>query len=328
MNKYIRIKTQKMATTLHPKPVLKWVGGKSKIMDVILNAYPRKISDYYEPFVGGGSVLIAVLSAQKAGNITITGKVVAGDANVDLIDMYRAIKSQPDDLIEALSVLVSDFASAAADDRSALFYESRGAFNELCRRRDTKTFIKKSALFIFLNKTCFRGIYRTGPNGFNVPYGNPKTLTATTIFDESNLRAVSDLFQNVEFRAESFEVTLGKCVVKPGDFVYMDPPYVPVSKSSFVGYTRDGFGEALHTALFKMCADFGHLGVQFAMSNSHAVLSATDTFNDPSKFSVREVLCRRAINSRDPASQCLEVLISGQCPESGLSPRRIQSQSP
>ena len=162
--------------------------------------------------------------------------------------------------------------------------------------------VKGTAMLIFLNKTCFRGVYREGPNGFNVPFGhykNPK------IFDSEHLETVSELVQGVVFARAAFADSLSG--IRPGSFAYLDPPYAPANTTSFVGYTEDGFDEKNHKHLFKMCDDLARDGVSLVMSNADVPLVRTNFPED--RYSTTVISCRRAINSKNPASRANEVIV-------------------
>jgi DNA adenine methylase len=154
-------------------------------------------------------------------------------------------------------------------------------------------------MFMFLNKTCFRGVYREGPNGFNVPYGHYKTTPTLMSLDE--LMGVSELIRNVEFRQCDFREAFKN--VGKGDFVYLDPPYAPETKTSFVGYTKDGFGLKDHEDLFELTKNSG---ADFVMSNAKVDL-VTEVFSD---YNIKELQARRAIHSKKPDSTTTEVLVS------------------
>jgi DNA adenine methylase len=152
---------------------------------------------------------------------------------------------------------------------------------------------------IFLNRTCFRGLYREGPRGFNVPFGHYKN---PAICDEANILAVSALIQGVVFRCQSFEASLAEATEDA--FVYLDPPYVPEFATSFVGYTADGFPGTSHAALFTIVKD---LPCPFLLSNANVAL-VREAF-PPTEFQVDVVSARRAIHSKEPGSKTEEVLI-------------------
>jgi DNA adenine methylase len=258
------------------KPLLKWVGGKTQILDSLLEIIPMEIENYHEPFVGGGSVLFAILSTRK-----INGKVYAYDLNKQLIKFYKDVQENPEELYREILKL-EEFKTSEED-----YYRLRKEYNV------TPT----SALFLFLNKTCFRGLYRIGPNGFNVPFGNYKN---PTLVSKVHLFRISELIQNVEFIHQDFEKTFEN-IDKEKDFVYIDPPYVPENKKSFTKYTKIDFDETKHEKLFHLTKELK----KFILSNSN-VDFVKEKFKD---YTIQEILCRRAINSKNPESKTLEVLI-------------------
>jgi DNA adenine methylase len=284
------------------KPFLKWVGGKTQIIKHVMDAFPAEIEEYHEPFLGGGSVLLACLASGR-----VKGTVYASDLNPHLIGLYKHIQSEPDAFIREVQVLVKEFSECTGTlvDRGAktkeeatspesYYFWTRSKFNS------SEDGIKKSAMFLFLNKTCFRGVYREGPHGFNVPFGNYKN---PSILDETHIREVSKLIQGVVFTACHFTESLKR--VKQGDFVYLDPPYAPQDSKSFVSYTSSGFGLEDHVTLFKTCK-----GLNFVMSNAD-VLLVKEEFPEP-LFVTRVISCRRAINSKEPDSKTNEVLITSK----------------
>jgi DNA adenine methylase len=159
-----------------------------------------------------------------------------------------------------------------------------------------------AALLLFLNKTCFRGIYREGPNGFNVPYGHYKK---PSIVDEHQLMEMSDLIKYVEFRCCSFDECLTN--VEKGDFVYLDPPYVPETATSFVGYTKDGFKLENHKTLFEICKSLSNKKVILVMSNADVQLVRDSFVEDV--YDITTLSCKRTINSKKPQSTTNEVLV-------------------
>ncbi len=294
------------------KPFLKWVGGKTQIIDEVIKHFPKEIENYHEPFLGGGSVLLALLDSVKRGDIYVSGTVYASDINSNLIGLYRTIQSNPDALIQEVRILVDEFSRCSGNEinrnpitiedamtsSESYYYWVRSRFNSLSL--EEKTMPKGSAMMVFLNKTCFRGMYREGPRGFNVPFGNYKH---PTILDEDHIRNVSHLIQNVVFTTQSFAESLND--VAQGDFVYLDPPYVPESATSFVKYTADGFD--MHMQLFQLCKE---LPCRFLLSNANVSL-VKDAFPSPN-YKTKIISCRRAINSKNPESKTLEVLITNQ----------------
>jgi len=285
------------------KPFIKWVGGKTQIIEDVLGSFPTKINDYHEVFVGGGSVLLSVLSKGLAN-----GKVCAYDLNGSLIALYQNIQTQPDVVHKHLQKMFNEYDKClgtevnrepktlkeAKQSKENYYYWMRKKFNS--NKEETP---QRSAMFMFLNKTCFRGVYREGPNGFNVPYGHYKTTP--TILTKKELSKVSDLIKDVHFRQCDFREAF-KEIVK-GDFVYVDPPYAPETKTSFVGYTKDGFGIEDHKDLFNLTKTSG---ADFVMSNAKVDM-VTNTFSD---YNIKDVKARRAINSKNPESTTTEVLVS------------------
>jgi DNA adenine methylase len=292
------------------KPVIKWVGGKTQIIDDVIKSFPNKMDNYHELFTGGGSVLIALLQNIENKKITVKNKIYAYDLNETLIHIYKNIQKNPDKLIIDIKKLIDDYNSIvdtkknrkpttieeAKSSKESYYYWIRNAFNEMSQDEQNST--NGSAHFIFLNKTCFRGLYREGPHGFNVPYGNYKS---PEIINEEHIKNISKLIKNVEFICSDFEDSIKN--VKKHDFMYADPPYVPENAKSFVGYTSDGFKLEKHKVLFDLLKKNN-----FVMSNSDTDL-VKNSFNDKEKFDIKIISCRRAINSKKPDSKTNEVLI-------------------
>ena len=295
------------------KPFLKWVGGKTQIIDDVIALFPREMNNYHEPFLGGGSVLLALLTTTA---IKVKGKIYASDLNSNLIALYKNIQSNPDNIIEEVKKLSTEFAECKGTtvDRKITSIESytntapesyyfwiRSRFNALTKEKRTE--VAASAMLLFMNKTCFRGVYREGPNGFNVPFGNYKN---PTIIDEEHIKAVSALIKDVIFTNASFTDSLSKLVTD--DFAYLDPPYAPVNDKSFVSYTADGFGQKNHEALFTLCANMRSKNVKMLMSNADVAVVRTAFPSPP--YITKIISCRRAINSSKPDSKTNEVLIT------------------
>ena len=289
------------------KPFLKWVGGKTQIMDQVMETFPGAMVNYHEPFLGGGSVLLEFLTRVQSGVIRLSGKVYASDLNSILIGLYKHIQSEPENLIKEVQTLVQEFSGCAGsevnrDARSideALTSQESYYFWTRMRFNASGPGIQKSAMFLFLNKTCFRGVYREGPRGFNVPFGNYKN---PSVLDEGHILQVSKLIQGVVFTVRHLKDSLEK--VSSGDFVYMDPPYAPKDAKSFVAYTSSGFGASDHSLLFDTCKG---LPAGLTMSNADVPL-VRDAFKEP-RYTTRVISCRRAINSKEPDSKTNEVLI-------------------
>jgi DNA adenine methylase len=284
------------------KSPLKWVGGKQQIISNVLELYPKTMNNYHEPFLGGGTVLLSVLSNE---NIHITGKVYASDLNKHIIDFYTLIQTNPEKLIRDTRRLIEEFRQATGDvvNRSPKTLEEAMTSEESYYYWIRSQFNKSptSSMFLFLNKTCFRGVYREGPNGFNVPFGHNKN---PGIIDDEHIRSLSRLIRDVVFTHGSFTDTLQR-VATPDDFVYLDPPYAPENSTSFTSYTVSGFSAEMHNELFRMARE---LPCVFLMSNSDVQL-VRDSFKEP-EFTTRIISCRRAINSKSPESRTNEVLIT------------------
>jgi len=293
----------------HIKPIIKWVGGKTQIIDQVMNEFPNDINNYHELFLGGGSVLLALLEDIKSGKIKVHGKIYAYDFNETLINLYKNIQSNPDMIIKEINELIDDYnninftevnrkptnLSDAKTSQESFYYWVRQSFNKM--KKSEKNSAKGTAYFIFMNKTCFRGVYREGPNGFNVPFGNYKN---PEILNPEHLKEISDLIQGVTFIHSSFEESFKN--VKADDFVYLDPPYAPENDTSFVSYTAGGFTEEQHMNLFETSKKF-----KFLMSNSDVDMVKNE-YTDK-KYTIKIISCKRTINSKKPNSKTNEVLI-------------------
>lgn len=256
-----------------PAPFLKWAGGKRQLLSVLLQRIPS-LTDcrYHEPFLGGGALFFAL---QTRG---LLGKKSArlADINEELINTYKVVQKQVEPLIRLLSCYKND---------SDLFYSMRAV------QPHTLDPIERAARMIYLNKTCFNGLFRENQQGqFNVPFGH---YTSPKICDEVGLRSASMALKKASIEHTSFEELLSN--VKKGDFVYLDPPYVPLNKtSSFVGYTAKGFQKEAHFQVANLVQQLEELEVNVLASNSGAQL----VYELYAKFPKEEVLARRAINSK------------------------------
>ena len=292
------------------KPFIKWVGGKTQIINKVSDLIPKEIKNYHEIFIGGGSVLLHILSNN---NIKVSGTINAYDLNKTLIYVYKNIQSNCNELNEKLKCLMIQLTNLhqletgkgnkkpltsddGDTDQESFYYWTRRCFNKLTD--EEKCSVYGSALFIFLNKTCFRGLYRVGPNGFNVPFGHYKNPQ----IDFKHISNISELIQCVNFEHSSFEESMKNA--SSGDFVYLDPPYAPETSKSFVGYNYDGFDKECHVKLFNLTKE---LKCNFLMSNADVDLVHSN-FPD-SFFDVTVIECKRSINSKKPGSTTNEVLI-------------------
>lgn len=290
------------------KPFIKWVGGKSQILETVLGVMPMEMEDYHELFVGGGSVLFGILKRKREGGITIRGNVNVYDKNEALIWMYKNIKENPEKVHGVLLRVVNEYdgikgmevnrkPESEEDGKSSkesYYYWTRRLYN----KADKKSY-ECSALFIFLNKTCFRGVYREGPNGFNVPYGHYKKTPVFPTLEE--WKVISSILKDVHFEVSDYKDSLKK--VKEGDFVYMDPPYAPETSKSFTSYIVDGFDMKEHKNLFEMTKK---LNSRYLMSNAKVDM-VIGAFDEGQR--IVEVDARRAIHSKKPDTMTKEVLI-------------------
>lgn len=296
------------------KPFLKWVGGKTQIINDVMELFPTTMNNYHEPFVGGGSVLLAFLSYRLNGSINVKGKIFASDLNSNLIGLYKNVQLNPEELIAEIQKLIIEFAKAkgtvvnrkattieeAMTSPESYYFWIRKQFNSLSKEERCST--QASAMLLFMNKTCFRGVYREGPSGINVPFGNYKN---PSILDKEHIRKVSVLIQDVVFTTRSFADALEN--IQKNDFVYLDPPYAPENETSFVSYTSDGFSLDNHKLLFKLCNEMKVKKVKMLMSNANVTL-VQEAFPLES-FKVKIISCRRSINSKKPDAKASEVLI-------------------
>ena len=297
------------------KPFMKWVGGKTQIIHDVITLFPQNMNNYHEPFLGGGSVLLALLTYRANGDIKIHGTICASDLNSNIIGLYKNIQSNHESLINEVNKISVEFSKCkgtivnrkattikeAMTSPESYYFWIRQKFNALST--EERTSVSASAMLLFMNKTCFRGIYREGPNGFNVPFGNYKK---PAILDEDHIRRVSELIKDVVFTSCSFSDALTK--IEKDDFVYLDPPYAPENDTSFVSYTADGFGIENHKSLFKECNDMKAKNVNMLMSNADVAL-VKDAFPSPI-YTTKIISCRRAINSKKPGARTNEVLIT------------------
>jgi DNA adenine methylase len=297
-----------------PRPLLKWVGGKGQIIDKLVKMIPTEINNYYEIFVGGGSFLIMILWARKNNYLVINGDINVYDLNSGLISTYINIKTKTDKLYCKLKKIEDEFNICpyngvvnrhplcyedALTSKESYYYWIRTSYN----KQKSKKSILSSAYFIFLNKTGFRGMYREGPNGFNIPYGNYKN---PKIIDKDELIYISNLLQDVNFNQTDFSKSF-KRIKGENNFIYLDPPYAPENNLSFVGYTKDGFGIEQHIELFDLTKQKSEKNM-IMMSNSNVTLVRDNLPPEDYKYEV--VSCRRAINSKNPGAKTEEVIIT------------------
>lgn len=268
--------------SIAPSPFLKWVGGKGRLLEQIAPHLPTQFETYHEPFVGGGAVFFKLRPSSA----------VISDVNPRLIECYQSIRDRPLELIDRLDA----HRRAHSQDH---YYASRARMNSQADRAP----IDRAALFIYLNKTCYNGLYRENSRGeFNVPMGR---YDAPSVYDAEHLMAVSRSLANVDIRNEPFSEVLDRA--RPGDFVYFDPPYVPVSRTaSFTGYHASGFDAELQSALARLFATLSRRGVYVMLSNSDCPF-VRELYKG---WCIETIMASRAINSRaDARGAVREVLV-------------------
>lgn len=294
------------ATKTSAKPFIKWVGGKSQLLPALISRLPKNLdfsaTTYIEPFIGGGAFFFWLLSNNKPFK-----KVIINDANTALINTYKVIRDMPEELIDTLSAIKEEY--IALDDTSKqkeYYYEKRVLFNS----GDISS-LEKAAYLIFLNKTCFNGLYRVNAKGlFNVPHGS---YSNPLICDPDTIRADSALLQNVEIRNSDFASVLQD--VDEHCFVYFDPPYRPLSEtSSFCSYCEGGFDDNEQQRLAECCRIIAQKGGRWLLSNSDPKgLCPDDCFFDRlyQGFNIQTVQANRMLNANPKKRGKLsELLIS------------------
>ncbi len=290
------------------KPFLKWAGGKGQLLPEIEKYYPfkdGKITKYAEPFVGGGAVLFDILDKYDLKEVYIS------DINAELINTYRIIRSDIDELIYMLTIMQSEFISMDKEHRKEYYLTKRKRFNDLKVNGNESVNIEKAALMIFLNKTCFNGLYRVNKKGlFNVPMGSYKN---PMICDEENLRAVSEKLKNVTIVCGDYRESAN--FIDDRTFVYFDPPYRPITDTaSFTAYTENLFNDEEQIELAKFVDDMDRKGAKIVVSNSDPKNSnIEDNFFDNiySSHKIKRIDATRMINSKSEArGKIKELLIS------------------
>ena len=287
------------------KPFLKWAGGKTQLIEQIKNNLPKIVFKekftYIEPFVGSGAVLFWLLS--EFPNMK---KAVINDINKELIDTYRAIAENPEQLIAILNSLQIEYHALEdqQEAKKAYYYQKRALFNSKCEEK-----VMQSALFIFLNRTCFNGLYRVNSkNEFNVPIGSYKR---PMICDKENILAVSKALQKVEIICGDFEQTIH--YTKENTLFYFDPPYKPLSETSnFNAYAKDNFDDSEQIRLRDFCHKLNNLNHYWILSNSDVrEKDKNNRFFDElyANFEIRRVLAKRCINANPKKRGALNELL-------------------
>jgi DNA adenine methylase len=283
------------------KPFLKWAGGKGQLLDTIKDNFPRElmygeIKKYVEPFIGGGAVFFLVAQFYDFEELYIA------DINKELILAYKTIKNDVESLIDKLEKIKMEYVPLPEDKRKEYFYAVRKKFNKTLKAIDFKSYqpdwVERTAQIIFLNRTCFNGLFRVNSKGeFNVPFGkykNPKIL------DAENLRVVSELLQRAKIKCGDF--TTFEELIDESAFVYFDPPYRPLSEtSSFTSYSQYTFDDNEQVRLANYYLKLSDKGAKLMLSNSDPKnVDQEDNFFDDAYagFVIKRVKASRNINSK------------------------------
>ena len=273
------------------QPFLKWAGGKRQLLPTIKAYLPANYTEYYEPFIGAGAVLFALQPAKSTIN----------DTNAELINCYRVIKEQPQELLELCQ-------QHQENNSKEYYYQLRQQDRQSgFQQRST---VERAARIIYLNKTCFNGLFRVNSRGqFNVPYGKYKK---PTIADPLVIESISTYLNQAQVHILQGDFELAVANAQPGAFIYLDPPYHPLSNtSSFTSYSLNGFGEAEQIGLKELCDRLSDRGCQILASNSAAPF-IKDLYDDR-RYEVIEVEATRAINTvASKRGKIKEVLIYNQ----------------
>ena len=273
-------------TKKNPHPFVKWAGGKRQLSEIIRSLIPNKYNTYFEPLIGGGAILFELLPR----------KAVINDYNKELINTYEVIRDFPNKLITLLQI-------HSYNNSEEYFYEIRS----MDRSKDFNSLssVQKAARFIYLNKTCFNGLYRVNrSNQFNVPYGRYKN---PNIVDSDNIKKCSEYFNSNDIKILDGDYQDALKLADEDDFIYLDPPYVPISKtSSFTSYTDIDFIIKDQIELKNQCDLLTKNKIKFLLSNSHNDF-IIDLYKD---YEIIEVNANRSINSNSSKrGEVKEVLI-------------------
>lgn len=284
-----------MSNNNDAKPFVKWAGGKRGIIDTLEKKgfIPNNFNRYFEPMVGAGAVFFHIVENYNPK------KCIISDINSDLINTYKAIKKDVNKLIKEVSKIRDDFYNS--EKRPESYYEKRDEFNKLKKDKENHL-IYQAALFLFLNKTCFNGLYRVNKKDeFNVPFGRYKN---PSIYDEDNLRKISKLLQNTTILNLDFEEAVKDA--KEGDFVYFDPPYVPLSKTSdFTSYTKMDFGLEDQKRLAKVVNNLAKKGCYVMESNSSSD-EIKDIFEEYDNLNIYTIEAPRFISCKSDGRKPVE----------------------
>lgn len=291
------------------RPFVKWAGGKGSLIPQLNNFYPYELKNgiierYIEPFVGGGAVLIDILQKYDVQ------EAYAFDINIDLINSYNVIKNDVEDLITNLKQMETEYLQLEQEERKNYFYNKRDEYNNYTLEENEHS-IQRAAQFIYLNRTCFNGLYRVNKAGkFNVPMGSHKN---PTICDEENLRNLSKLIQNVQFQYGDYRRSME--YVTENTFVYFDPPYRPLNVTSgFTSYTKEDFNDENQKELAEFYRELNEQNAKLMLSNSNPKnTNKEDTFFDNiyQGFNIDEIYASRMINANSKGrGKISEILVT------------------
>lgn len=290
------------------KPILKWAGGKTQLLDEISHVYPDGFGDtirrYAEPFVGGGAVLFDILSKFDLDEVYIS------DVNAELINMYSIVRDHAEELIDILTVYQTEYHALDNEGRKIYYYRKRDEFNDLILQDKSRTGIISAALFIFLNRTCFNGLYRANRNGlFNVPKGDQAN---PLICNAENIRGVSAALANIQIVCGDYSAS--RDFIDEHTLVYLDPPYRPLKgRDSFISYTETEFDDSCQRALAGFIEEMDARGAYIILSNSDPKnVDPEDDFfeNLYADYNVQRINAKRKINrNADHRGYITELLI-------------------
>lgn len=291
------------------RPFVKWAGGKGSLIPQLNNFYPYELKNgiierYIEPFVGGGAVLIDILQKYDVQ------EAYAFDINIDLINSYNVIKNNVEDLITNLKQMETEYLQLEQEERKNYFYNKRDEYNNYTLKENEQN-IQRAAQFIYLNRTCFNGLYRVNKAGkFNVPMGSHKN---PTICDEENLRNLSKLIQNVQFQYGDYKRSME--YVTENTFVYFDPPYRPLNVTSgFTSYTKEDFNDENQKELAEFYRELNEQNAKLMLSNSNPKnTNKEDNFFDNiyQGFNIDEIYASRTINANSKGrGKISEILVT------------------
>ena len=267
-------------------PIVKWAGGKRQLLPAIHERMPKEYDNYFEPFIGGGALLLDL----QPGNATIN------DINESLINCYLQVRDNPNEVMSLADGY--DVAIQSAEEPKEYYYQVRNSFNE--HLSNSEYDLEAAALFIFINKHCFNGLYRVNAKGlYNVPFNG----STTSSYSKDNLLAVSEYLQGVNIMLGDFEEACKNA--KEGDFVFFDSPYVPLKETTFEAYTKEGFAKEEHIRLANLFKHLDNIGC-YCMLTNHFTPFIEELYDG---YSMDIVSVKRFINADASNRKGVEVII-------------------